>query len=94
MIRLTAEMVRAALYAIDLPGITNTGDVMFRGPLLRDEGGWRVAVELPAGTRADAVVERRDALAAALDLPVEQVRPAASAHDARHLDLWVAPDVA
>lgn len=94
MNRLTAEMVRAALHAIDLPGVTDTGDIVFRAPISRDGRGWLAKVELPAGTRADAVVARRDDLAATFELPVDQVRPVAGSRHARHLDLWVALDVA
>ncbi len=86
--RLTAEMVRAALCAIGLPGITDPSDITFRTPIYRDGPGWRARVELPAGVDA-AVVERRSDVAAALGVSVGQVLPTAGPEHARCLDLWV-----
>jgi hypothetical protein len=54
-VHLTAEMVRAALCAIDLPGLMNPTDITFRAPgICRDSQGWRAWVELPGGGRGRA----------------------------------------
>jgi S-DNA-T family DNA segregation ATPase FtsK/SpoIIIE len=82
-------MVRVALFAVGLPGMTDPAGVTFRTPICRDGAGWRVQVELPAGVDAVAVVERRGDLAAALRLSVERVLPTAGSEHARCLDLWV-----
>jgi DNA segregation ATPase FtsK/SpoIIIE, S-DNA-T family len=89
MRRLTAEMVRAALCALDLPGLLIPSEIMFRTPIRRDGRDWRVRVELPAGVPATTVARRHRELAAALRVPVGQVLPVANAEHADQLDLWV-----
>jgi S-DNA-T family DNA segregation ATPase FtsK/SpoIIIE len=88
--KLTADMVRAALVALNLPGMKEPGSVDFPHPgIHRDGPGWLARVNLPAGLEAVRVLERRGGLSSALRLPVDQVWPSAGPDHAGQLDLWV-----
>jgi len=88
--RLHAEMVRAALVAMGIPGIKDPSSVTFPPPgIHRDGPGWLARVNLPAGVEAVRVMEARGALSSALRLPVDQVWPAAGPDHAGQVDIWV-----
>ncbi len=86
--RLTAEMVRLAL--VDVGAAKQPGDLQFPPPgIHRDGPGWLARVNLPRGSEAVDVLEKRGKLSSALRLPVDQVWPAAGPDHAGQLDLWV-----
>lgn len=88
--KLTGDLVRNALVALAVRGITAPEQVEFCHPgIHRDGPGWLARVNLPEGVTAVKVLEKRDALAAALRLPVDQVWPAAGPDHPGQLDLWV-----
>lgn len=91
---LTASMVEKALSRIGiaaLSAMSRGGDgVHWVEPISRDGSGWRAVLDLPAGTTAVEVIDRRDKLAAALARPLGCVWPEgqSEAHPGR-LVLWV-----
>ncbi|MET8519760.1 hypothetical protein [Nocardioides sp. NPDC004968] len=88
--KLTGDLVRNALVALAVRGITAPEQVEFCHPgIHRDGPGWLARLNLPEGVTAVKVLEKRDALAAALRLPVDQVWPAAGPDHPGQLDLWV-----
>ena len=89
-LRLTAEMVRAAMVALKLPGLNEPGQIEFVHPgIHRDGPGWLARINLPAGMEAIRVLDKRGALSSALRLPVDQVWPTPGPDHAGQLDLWV-----
>jgi S-DNA-T family DNA segregation ATPase FtsK/SpoIIIE len=89
-IKLTAEMVRNALLALNLPGMKDAGGIEFVHPgVHRDGPGWLARVNLPHGLEAVKVLERRGGLSSSLRLPVDQVWPSAGPEHAGQVDLWV-----
>jgi S-DNA-T family DNA segregation ATPase FtsK/SpoIIIE len=88
-VKLTAEMVRRALCSIGLSAVKDPGSVSFPTEICRDGPGYLARVDLPVGTTAGEVIERRDKLSSGLRLPVDQVWPAAGPDHAGQLDLWV-----
>lgn len=88
--RLTGDLVRNALVSLAVRGIQTPEQIEFCHPgIHRDGPGWLARVNLPEGVTAVKVLERRDGLAAALRLPVDQVWPAAGPDHPGQLDLWV-----
>lgn len=88
--KLTGDLVRNALVSLAVRGITAPEQVEFCHPgIHRDGPGWLARVNLPEGVTAVKVLEKRDALAAALRLPVDQVWPSAGPDHPGQLDLWV-----
>jgi S-DNA-T family DNA segregation ATPase FtsK/SpoIIIE len=88
--RLHAEMVRAALCSMGIPGIKDPGAITFPPPgIHRDGPGWLARVNLPNGVEAVKVMEARGALSSALRLPIDQVWPSAGPDHAGQVDLWV-----
>ncbi|MEV7264197.1 cell division protein FtsK [Micromonospora aurantiaca] len=86
--KLTAEMVRGALVAVG--AAKDPAALTFPPPGIHKDGpGWLARVNLPAGTEAVKVLEKRGALSSALRLPVDQVWPQVGPDHAGQLDLWV-----
>ncbi|MEV5711259.1 FtsK/SpoIIIE domain-containing protein [Actinoallomurus sp. NPDC052274] len=83
---LSSPEVESALEAIGVKGRVDWPE-----PIQTDGPGWRAEVDLPGGTTADAVLEKRKELAGAMRRPLATVWPATDtdAHPAR-LVLWVA----
>ena len=67
---LSSAEVEAALTAIGIKGKTDWPE-----PIQTDGPGWRAEVDLPAGTTADTVLERRQELAGAMRRPLSTVWP-------------------
>jgi DNA segregation ATPase FtsK/SpoIIIE, S-DNA-T family len=88
-VKLTAEMVRAALCSIGLSGVKDPAAVKFAAEIHRDGPGYLARVNLPLGVTAVEVIERRDKLSSGLRLPVDQVWPQQGPDHAGQLDLWV-----
>ena len=83
---LTSDQVVMALSRLRIVGIDraiakgDTGRRWFPAPITRENGtGWRADVELPAGTRAAEVVDKREDLASALARPLGCVWPEVNA---------------
>lgn len=88
--RLTAEMVRDAVVALRLTGLTKPGDISFPPPGVRGDGpGWLARFELPPGLIAADVLAKRDRLSGALRLPLDQVWPEVGPEHLAQVDLWV-----
>lgn len=87
--RLTSDIVERGLRACGLAPLVK-GDIGFVAPIVRDGPGWRAEVDLPHGTTAAEVLERRDKLAAGLRRPLGCVWPETvpRVHPGR-LVLWV-----
>jgi S-DNA-T family DNA segregation ATPase FtsK/SpoIIIE len=86
--RLSAEMVRAALVAIGAAKLPE--DLKFPKPgVHRDGPGWLARVNLPPGSVAVDVLEKRANLSSALRLPIDQVWPSTGPDHEGQLDLWV-----
>jgi S-DNA-T family DNA segregation ATPase FtsK/SpoIIIE len=88
--KLTGEMVRNAVARLGIQGLREPGDVTFPPPgIHRDGPGWLARFNLPAGTEAVDVLERRGRMSSALRLPVDQVWLSAGPEHAGQVDLWV-----
>jgi S-DNA-T family DNA segregation ATPase FtsK/SpoIIIE len=88
--KLTGEMVRNAMVALNLTAMKEPGSIEFAHPGIHVDGpGWLARVNLPAGLEAVKVLEMRGALSSALRLPVDQVWPSAGPDHAGQVDLWV-----
>ncbi|MCX4858962.1 FtsK/SpoIIIE domain-containing protein [Streptomyces canus] len=89
--RLDSTEVFDALAAIGIEGRKGRRGVEFASEVMRDGPGWRAEVDLPAGIKAAEVLEKREALAAAMRRPISTVwlEGDRSAHPGR-LVLWVA----
>jgi S-DNA-T family DNA segregation ATPase FtsK/SpoIIIE len=91
---LTAPMVEKALSRIGIAALAAMSkggeNLHWVDPITRDGNGWRAVLDLPAGTTAVEVIDRRDKLAAALARPLGCVWPEgqSEAHPGR-LVLWV-----
>ncbi|MBB4931397.1 S-DNA-T family DNA segregation ATPase FtsK/SpoIIIE [Lipingzhangella halophila] len=83
---LDSEEVTSALEAIGIKGKPD-----FVNPIQVDGPGWKAELDLPRGTKAETIMEKRDELAGAMRRPVSTVWPATApdAHPGR-LELWVA----
>jgi S-DNA-T family DNA segregation ATPase FtsK/SpoIIIE len=92
--RLTSVVVAAALQNLGIAALTPTpkrpATVQFVPEIARDGQGYRAEVNLPHGTTATEVIERREKLSANLRRPLGAVWPerAPHAHEGR-LMLWV-----
>lgn len=86
-VKLTAEMVRAAL--VDVGAAKDPAQLTFPDEIHRDGPGYLARVNLPTGIEAVTVLERRGRLSSALRLPVDQVWPTVGPDHAGQLDLWV-----
>lgn len=87
--KLTAEMVRQAVVALGI-GVKEPGQLTFPPPGIHKEGpGWLARFNLPGAIVATQVLEKRDNLAAALRLPVDQVWPEVGPDHPGQVDLWV-----
>lgn len=87
--RITAEMVRNALIALSIKGITDPGQLKFPQEIHRDGPGWLARVDLPPGIEAVKVIEARGKLSSAMRLPVDQIWPFPGPEHEGQLDLWV-----
>lgn len=87
--KLTAELVRKGLMATGK--IKAPEDVMFEREIVRDGPGYLAVAELPDGVVSVDIVDKRDQVAGALRLPVDQVWPEIMPreHPGR-VALWVA----
>ncbi|MQM26639.1 cell division protein FtsK [Glycomyces albidus] len=91
---LTSPMVEKALSRIGIAALTAIAKggegIHWPEPISRDGSGWRAVIDLPAGTTAVEVIDRRDKLAAALARPLGCVWPEGQSdvHPGR-LVLWV-----
>jgi len=88
MVRLTAEMVRGAIVALGV-GVREGGELRFPVPIATDGPGWRAVVDLPGAITATRVMERREGLAGALRLPVDQVWPEVGPEHPGQVVIWV-----
>jgi len=91
---LTASMVEKALSRIGIPALAAVGKtgegIHFPDPISRDGNGWRAVIDLPAGTTAADVADRRDRLASGLARPLGCVWPEGVPEIGPHrLVLWV-----
>jgi S-DNA-T family DNA segregation ATPase FtsK/SpoIIIE len=81
--RLTSEHVVRALGTLGLAGINQAlakspkGAIGFAAPITRDGRGWRADIDLPPGTTAGEIINRRDKLASGLGRPLGCVWPEA-----------------
>ncbi|NES28944.1 cell division protein FtsK [Micromonospora terminaliae] len=87
--KLTGEMVRNAVVALSI-GVKEPGQITFPPPGIHKDGpGWLARFNLPGAIVATTVLEKRDNLAAALRLPVDQVWPEVGPDHPGQVDLWV-----
>ncbi|MFY1656912.1 cell division protein FtsK [Micromonospora sp. WMMD1274] len=86
--KLTAEMVRNAVVALSI-GVKEPGQLTFPTPIHKDGPGWLARFNLPGAIVATSLLEKRDNLAAALRLPVDQVWPEVGPDHPGQVDLWV-----
>lgn len=87
--KLTGEMVRAALVDLGV-GVKEPGQITFPPPGVHTDGpGWLARFNLPGAIVATKVLEKRDGLAAALRLPIDQVWPEVGPDHPGQVDLWV-----
>lgn len=83
--RLTSDMVEGALRSVGIKG-----DIEFRAPIARDKRGWLAVLDLPGGTTAAEVIEKREELSSAIRRPVGAVWPEPDPEEhAGRLRLWV-----
>lgn len=95
LVRLTQEMVRAAVVSLRLTGLKSPGDISFPPPGVHVNGpGWLARFELPAGLIASDVMDKRERLAGALRLPTDQVWLEVGPDHSAQVDLWVGYDPA
>lgn len=87
-VKLTAEMVRNAVVALGI-GVREPGSIRFPVPIHTDGPGWLALFELPGAIVATKVLERRDSLAAAFRIPVDQVWPEVGPDHPGQVALWV-----
>lgn len=91
---LTAPMVEKALGRLGVASLNaatkSEERIHFPAPIIRDGNGWRAVIDLPAGTTAGEVMDKRDKLASGLARPLGCVWPEGQAevHPGR-LVLWV-----
>ncbi|WDZ87161.1 hypothetical protein [Micromonospora cathayae] len=87
--KLTGEQVRAAVVALGI-GVKDPGQIKFPPPGIHKDGpGWLARFDLPGAIVATSLLEKRDNLAAALRLPVDQVWPEVGPDHPGQVDLWV-----
>jgi S-DNA-T family DNA segregation ATPase FtsK/SpoIIIE len=96
---LTLDVVTRALSALGLSGINQWRregrEIDYTTPVKEDGPGFSVGMNLPYGTTAAMVVERRGQLASGLRRPLGAVWPEPGTEHEGHLELWVgAEDVA
>lgn len=88
--KLTAELVRAALLATGYG--KEPGDFAFtQKEIARDGPGYLAIVDLPHGVTASMILDRRDRVAGALKLPLDQVWLRPGRH-AGQVHMWVADE--
>jgi S-DNA-T family DNA segregation ATPase FtsK/SpoIIIE len=93
--KLTSDVVVRALSVLGLAGINqalskNPEAVAFAAPITRDGPGWPADVDLPYGTTAAEVIERRDKLASGIGRPLGCVWPEGDPDvSTSRLRLWV-----
>jgi S-DNA-T family DNA segregation ATPase FtsK/SpoIIIE len=91
---LTQDVVTRALGSLGLAGINQWlregREIAWTSPVRQDGPGWRVEADLPYGTTAAMVLDRREQLASGLRRPLGAVWPEGdtSEHPGR-LELWV-----
>jgi len=87
--KLTGEMVRGAVVALGI-GVKEGSQITFPPPGIHKDGpGWLARFNLPGAIVATQLLEKRDNLAAALRLPVDQVWPEVGPDHPGQVDLWV-----
>ncbi len=91
---LTQDVIVRALGSLGLAGINQWiregRDFVFVSPVRQDGPGWRAELDLPYGTTAAQVIDRRSSLASGLRRPLGAVwpEPVSSQHEGR-LEIWV-----
>src|SRR5262249_21718193 len=90
----TQDVITRALGALGIAGIDrwlrDGRALAFPSPVREDGPGWRAEVDLPFGTTASMVIERREQLASGLRRPLGALWPEPVAHEhAGRLELWV-----
>jgi S-DNA-T family DNA segregation ATPase FtsK/SpoIIIE len=90
---LTLDVVTRALSSLGLAGINQWRregrEIDYTTPVKQDGPGFSVAMNLPYGTTAAQVVERRAQLASGLRRPLGAVWPEPGDQHEGHLELWV-----
>jgi S-DNA-T family DNA segregation ATPase FtsK/SpoIIIE len=90
---LTLDVVTRALSALGLSGINQWRreghQIDYTTPVKQDGPGFAVAMNLPYGTTAAQVIERRAQLASGLRRPLGAVWPEPGGQHEGHLELWV-----
>ncbi|HEY6275602.1 MAG TPA: cell division protein FtsK [Streptosporangiaceae bacterium] len=91
---LTQDVITRALGSLGLAGINSWlregREIDYTGPCRQDGPGWRAEMNLPYGTTAAQIIDRRAQLASGLRRPLGAVWPEAvpTEHEGR-LELWV-----
>lgn len=89
-VKLTAEMVRAAIVAAGIQGVKDPAAMTFPQEIRRDGPGYLAVVDLPRGITASKVLEHRPEVSSGLRLPLDQVWPAEMPEDhPGRVALWV-----
>jgi len=88
------DVITRALGSLGIAGIDkwlrDGRELVFPSPVREDGPGWRAEVDLPFGTTASMVIERREQLASGLRRPLGAVWPEPVTHEhAGRLELWV-----
>ena len=88
------DVITKALGSLGIAGIDkwlrDGRELVFPSPVREDGPGWRAEVDLPFGTTAEMVIERREQLASGLRRPLGAVWPEPVTHEhAGRLELWV-----
>ncbi len=86
---LKPETVINALINLRIPGMTRPEDIRILFDVPSPSSGYLFELELPAGVTAEAVMEKRSELSAALRHPVGTVWPAVGKRHQGHLVLFV-----
>lgn len=88
--KLTSEIVTRALQATALSSLNQKGStVTFPQPIAMDGPGWLAVVDLPYGTTATDIIEKRDRVASGLRRPLGCVWPEQVPDHPGRLALWV-----
>jgi DNA segregation ATPase FtsK/SpoIIIE, S-DNA-T family len=88
------DVITRALASLGIAGIDrwlrDGRELVFPSPVREDGPGWRAEIDLPFGTTASMVIERREQLASGLRRPLGAVWPEPVTHEhAGRLELWV-----
>jgi S-DNA-T family DNA segregation ATPase FtsK/SpoIIIE len=86
---LRSETVVNALVSLRIPGMTKPEEIRFVNDITTPSSGYLFELELPAGVTAEAVMEKRSELSAALRHPLGTVWPSVGKRHQGHLVLFV-----